>query len=61
MFIFGGYWFGNQPFVENNFSVVVLAIIIISVLPMFVEFIRARRGRAVSAGSHRQAVGYASA
>ena len=45
MFIFGGYWFGNQPFVKNNFSVVVLAIIIISVLPMVVEFFRARRGR----------------
>jgi membrane-associated protein len=45
-FIFGGYWFGNQPFVKNNFSVVVLAIIIISVMPMVVEFFRARRGRA---------------
>jgi len=45
LFIFGGYWFGNQEFVKKNFSVVVLAIIIISVLPMVVEFIRARRGR----------------
>ena len=45
LFIFGGYWFGNQEFVKKNFSLVVLAIIIISVMPMVVEFIRARRGR----------------
>jgi len=46
LFIFGGYWFGNQEFVKKNFSLVVLAIIIISVMPMVVEFIRARRSRA---------------
>jgi membrane-associated protein len=37
---FGGYFFGNLPFVKNNFSVVVLAIILISLLPMVVEYFK---------------------
>jgi membrane-associated protein len=41
-----GYWFGNFPWVKANFSVVVLAIIAISLLPIAVEWIRARRGQA---------------
>jgi membrane-associated protein len=42
LFTFGGYFFGNLPFVKNNFSFVVLAIILISVLPMLVELVRSR-------------------
>jgi len=42
-FVFGGYLFGNWKPVKDNFSWVVLAIIIISVLPMVVEYLRARR------------------
>lgn len=38
--LFGGYFFGNLPFVKNNFSVVVLAIIFISLLPMIVEYMK---------------------
>ena len=44
MFVFGGYWFGNWDPVKKNFSWVVLAIIIISVMPMVVEYLRSRRG-----------------
>jgi membrane-associated protein len=43
LFVLGGYWFGNLEIVKKNFSFVVLAIIIISVMPMVVEYIRARR------------------
>src|SRR5512133_1616628 len=38
-----GYFFGNIPFVRANFEFVIIAIILISVVPMFVEWIKARR------------------
>jgi membrane-associated protein len=40
--VFSGYFFGNLPFVKKNFSVVILAIIFISVLPALVEYLRHR-------------------
>jgi membrane-associated protein len=43
-FVFGGYWFGNIPIVKRNFTLVIMAIIVISVLPGVVEFLR-HRGR----------------
>ena len=42
IFTFGGYFFGNLPFVQSNFSFVVLAIILISVLPGVFEFFKER-------------------
>lgn len=42
IFVLGGYWFGNHEFVKKNFSLVVIAIILISVMPMVVEYLRAR-------------------
>ena len=41
--VFSGYFFGNIPVVRRNFSLVILAIIVVSVTPGVVEFIR-RRG-----------------
>ena len=38
-----GYAFGNVPVVRDNFSLVAIGIVIVSVLPMVVEFIRYRR------------------
>ena len=37
-----GYFFANVPFVKNNFSVVVLAIVFLSILPGIIGVIRAR-------------------
>lgn len=42
-FILLGYFFGNIPAVKDNFSVVVLAIIAISVVPIFIEYIKAKK------------------
>ncbi|MBN1940524.1 MAG: DedA family protein [Candidatus Aminicenantes bacterium] len=43
LFVFGGYFFGNLPFVKKNFSLVIIAIILISLIPILWEFIRHRR------------------
>ena len=40
--VFAGYFFGNLPFVKKNFTLVILAIIFVSVLPAVVEFLRHR-------------------
>jgi membrane-associated protein len=40
-FTYAGFLFGNQPFVQKNFKLVILAIIILSVLPMVIEGWRA--------------------
>jgi membrane-associated protein len=45
LFVPAGYFFGNIPSVRRNFTVVILAIIALSVLPIALEAIRARRSR----------------
>jgi membrane-associated protein len=42
LFTFLGYFFGHLPFVKNNFSVVVIAIILISIMPAVYEIVRSR-------------------
>jgi len=42
-FLFGGYFLGNLPAVKKNFHMIIVAIVVISVLPAVIEFIRARR------------------
>lgn len=42
-FLYAGFWFGNRPFVQQNFKLVILVIIILSVLPMVFEGWRAWR------------------
>jgi len=42
-FLLGGYFFGNIPAVKENFTAVIVAIVILSVLPGFIEYWRQRR------------------
>ncbi len=44
IFVFGGAWFGQYDLVKNHFELVVPMIIVISVMPMVVEYLRARHG-----------------
>lgn len=43
LFTFVGYFFGNIPFIRQHFSLVVMAIVLISIVPMVVEALKARR------------------
>lgn len=43
VFIFGGYYFGNLSIVKRNFTLVIFAIIFISILPGVIEYVRQRR------------------
>jgi membrane-associated protein len=43
LFVLGGYFFGNIRMVRENFTLVILAIIAISVMPIVFEALRARR------------------
>ncbi len=45
VFTLAGYFFGNIPFVQKNFELVILAIIVISVVPMLVEWWKARQAK----------------
>jgi membrane-associated protein len=42
IFLFGGYYFGNFPVVKQNFTLVIIAIVIISVMPGLYEYFRHR-------------------
>lgn len=42
LFVFCGYYFGNIPFVKNNFTLVIAGIILISTLPPLIEYLRHR-------------------
>jgi membrane-associated protein len=48
-----GYFFGNLPLVRQNFSLVILAIVFISILPALVEFLRHRAEAKRAAAAER--------
>jgi membrane-associated protein len=48
LFSFGGYFFGNIPVVKNNFGIVIIAIIILSILPAVIEIWKERRRPSVA-------------
>jgi len=49
LFIWGGYLFGNLPVIRQNFGLVTIAIILVSLAPMVVVFVRERFSRAPGA------------
>ena len=47
LFCYAGYMFGDQPFVQDNLKILIVAIVVISILPAVIEVLRARlRSRA---------------
>ena len=45
LFLGGGYFFGNIPFIKQNFSYVTMGIILFSLTPIIFEVIRSRRAK----------------
>lgn len=43
IFLWGGFFFGDLPFIKHNFSYVLIAIIVISLIPAVVTFIKEKR------------------
>lgn len=42
-FLFLGYFFGGLPIIKNNFTIVIFAIIVLSVLPPLIEVLRSKK------------------
>jgi membrane-associated protein len=62
LFVFAGYFFGAQPVVKDNFELVILGIIVVSVLPIVWEWWKARReSRTEAVAGVANAVGVANA
>lgn len=45
LFLLSGFWFGNIPWVKENFHYVVLVIIFISVVPLVWEIVKSMKGK----------------
>ena len=49
-FLFAGYFFGGIPLVQNNFEMVMVAIVLISVVPVLWEMLKGRRAKKPAGG-----------
>lgn len=45
LLLFSGYYFGQVPIIKNNFTIVIFAIIIFSILPGIIEFVKHKYGK----------------
>ena len=50
IFVFGGYYFGNLDFVQKNFSLVIIVIIVLSLIPGIIEYIRHKKSSSTKVG-----------
>ena len=41
--VYAGYWFGNVPWVKQNLSLIIVAILVVSVLPIAIKVLQERR------------------
>ena len=48
---YAGYFFGNLPIVRDNLSLVIIGIVLLSIMPGVIEFLRTRRSRLHAAAS----------
>lgn len=53
-FAYAGYLFGNIPWIKNNLALIVVAIVIVSLLPMAVQFAKDRHARAAQRNGDSQ-------
>ncbi len=61
LFLIGGWWFGGLESVQENFKLVIVAIIFISILPGVIEFLRARMTNKRAAAAEAKPIGEESA
>jgi membrane-associated protein len=52
--LLAGVAFGNVPIIKNNFSLVTLGIVFVSILPVLIEYVRHRSGTPVDSPTHRR-------
>ena len=45
LFLFAGYFFGNLPLVEKNLTVIIYIIVVISFIPIILEYVRHKRSK----------------
>ncbi|MDO8663173.1 MAG: DedA family protein [Candidatus Omnitrophota bacterium] len=45
IFVFGGYYFGNIPLIKENFLITILAMMLVSFLPIVIEVCRHRKSK----------------
>jgi membrane-associated protein len=57
LFVFGGYFFGNIPVVRENFTLVIMAIVVISILPAVIEVVRETRRKKAGQSDSQNAGG----
>jgi len=47
LFLFAGYFFGNLPLVEKNLTMIIYIIVVISFIPIILEYVRHKRSKKI--------------